>query len=216
MLGEILVKHKKTLFKWGIIPVYDELELFLTSLIFYLLILTGSQITFFTVKTFLDPSSILIFGPFLVGSILSIYYAFSKRKTPKWAKELMILFIVLVNYTIGLYLVFYQYYDLEYAKNYLIIFPLINIIHSLLLMGSYRLDLIKISKKQAKVDELIVSTTLLLIIFFIFRNIYKQGEIIFSICLSYVAFSHRIFIKVKKKFFSISKRNFILIICFYI
>jgi hypothetical protein len=182
-----------------IFPSYDELVLFLYSLVTLLFIVfnlkslwesflitlrqdTGGDIF----KTFIV--IIVVFG--LIA--LPIYHAFSKLQKKKFEKRLMLFVVVTVDFIIGWNV--YDYMKLE-VTNWEIIFPLFNAIHSSIILIGWRYEIVNtamISDEHVKLRDVIISGILVIGLFWFYQEILeKNWAITFSVCIFYATMINR-------------------------
>ncbi|GEM_PF-1482009 len=124
----------------------------------------------------------------IAGWFLSIYHAFSEKPMSITEKQVILYFTV---YTTGLVGFAAGEYALEQSQGFWIIFPILNIINSIMLLSLVKekiIDTDSILDKQAKKEEVIIGTIAVFIIFFISEYIFKNyWAITFSVCIAYAA-----------------------------
>ncbi len=176
-----------------LIPRYDEVVLFTMSLTCLLLMITGalshiSEITL-TFSNQIDPL-ILVPGVFIAifiaGLGLSFYHAFVDRPKTEIEKSVMLFFAVLINAFSGF---MGSGYSLSTSSGWFMVFPILNMINSvvLLLMWRYGLfDESSISEQQASRGQVMLAAAMVLILFFLCHVVYKFIWIeTLSVCLVY-------------------------------
>jgi hypothetical protein len=174
------------------IPQYDELVLFTMSLTCLLLLITGalshiSEISLASVP--FDPR-ILVPGVFIAifiaGLVLSLYHAFVDRPKTEIEKSFMLFFAVLVNAFSGF---MGSGYSLSTSSGWFMVFPILNMINSvvLLLMWRYGLfDESSISDQQASIGQVVLAAAMILILFYLCHFVYDFVWIkTLSVCLVY-------------------------------
>jgi hypothetical protein len=175
------------LYKIGLIPTFTEVVLFLTALTFVLLIFSNSLFfdEFFNFFLYdFDGEMIVIMIFFIIGLVVSFYHAFSNKQVPRKTKSYMLLFAIMMNFFVGFSSGIYM---LENSSGIFLILPAINIISALLLLLFARTELIStksISNKQAKLQEIIIGSILVIIVFIISQVVFHNyWAITFSLCL---------------------------------
>jgi membrane-associated HD superfamily phosphohydrolase len=186
-------KNFKTKIFNFIFPTYDELALFLYSIVFLLFLvfnlkslwesflLTLSQDT--TKEILLSMLVIII----VFGIIaLPIYHAFSKRVKKKHETRLMLFVVVVVDFIVGINV--YEYLKTE-ITDWEIIFPIFNAVHSSIILIGWRYEIVNssmISDEHAKLRDVIISGILVIGLFWFYQDILeKNWAITFSVCIFY-------------------------------
>lgn len=181
-------RFKETLENYRLIPTYDKKKLFLMSSLFFIILFT--KISNLDLNKFISDNqkSIPFLFFLLLGGLYSLYYVFTPKKTPKFAKTMMLFFAIYTNFFVGLYSGFYL---LKTTTGLLIIFPLLNILQSFLIIILWDIDVIdegSILDTQLKRMEILTSFILLLILFFLFQYVFQMyWALTFSICLDYIS-----------------------------
>lgn len=174
--------------KIGVVPKYTKVKLFLMSLIFLLTFATNSAIKNKYLNDIIDKDAWIILLIIFLGIWLSIYNVFSSKKITKFSKIFLLLYAILINVIISAEAYFYLS---KYEHGLYIIFPIINVINALLLFMFFKYNLITTSSiidEQANYLEIIIGSSLVLIIFFISQYILNNNwTITFSMCLVYAA-----------------------------
>jgi hypothetical protein len=192
-------KIKKAVLKF-LFPDYDELTLFLFSLVTLLFVISSSGSLFrllrlsFKQDSFFDIVLSFLFILVVLAIIfLPVFHAFSKRKKRKWEKKVMLYAIVLVDYLVAWNV--YDHLKGEFS-TWLIIFPLINAVQASLVAIGLWFDFItseKISDEDADNTEIIISSILLMALFLLFHLILHQyWAITFSVCVFYATMINKI------------------------
>jgi len=172
------------------IPQYDEIVLFTMSFTCILLLLT-SIITHYNDIQLISPSEydpriIVSVFIFIAGLALSLYHAFTARPKTSLQKSFMLFFAVLVNAFSGFMA---SGYDLAHARGWLIAFPIMNIINCVILLFMWRsgvLDESSISDQHAPSGKILLSATMVLLLYYLCHFIYNFPLIqTLSICLVY-------------------------------
>jgi hypothetical protein len=177
-----------------LIPTYDELSLFLISVTMIIFYLANSrmrnQINTFFIKA-AEIHAWVLFVPLvlLLATIgLCIYHAFTTREKTTLEKKVMMGFAVLTNFVAGTIAAVYTLKD-TIASNWLLIFPIWNIINGVLMLimvSSGIIDEDCISDRDANITEVIIGLIAVLVIFAICNYAFKlHWAITFSICIIY-------------------------------
>ncbi len=174
-------------------PRYDELVLFTMSLTCLLLMITGvlshiPEIGAVSLRQ-LDPGFFVPFifiAIFIAGLVLSLYHAFVDRPKTEIEKSFMLFFAVLVNVFSGF---MGSGYSLTTASGWFIVFPVINMINSMILLFMWRygyFDETSISDQQASRGQVMLAGTIVLILFYLCHVVYEFLWIqTLSVCLVY-------------------------------
>jgi hypothetical protein len=172
-----------------LIPNYDELSLFLMAAVFVALYFTSSKlqtdITAFLMR--LDVWRRFIYvALFMFAMFLCLYHVFTSRKKTEAEKGIMLLFAITVNAATGFIAGFYM---LKECPGWLLVFPIWNIINSVLLIIMQYVNLFdenQISDRDATIPQVILGLVAVLIIFFLCNNTFKlHWAITYSICIIY-------------------------------
>jgi hypothetical protein len=177
-----------------LIPTYDELSLFLISVTMIAFYLANSrmrnQINTFFIKA-AEFHAWMLFVPlvlFLAIICLCIYHVFTTREKTMFEKRVMMGFAVLTNFVTGTIAAVYTLKDTA-ASNWLLVFPIWNIINGVLMLLMVSLGIIDedcISDRDANTTEVIIGLIAVLIIFAICHYVFKlHWAITFSICIIY-------------------------------
>ena len=176
--------------KYGfLIPNYDELSLFLMAVVFVILYFTNSRlqvdITAFLMRLDVWRRYIYI-ALFMLAMSLCLYHVFTLRKKTDIEKGIMLLFAITVNAATGFIAGFYM---LKECPGWLLVFPVWNIINSVLLIIMQYVNLFdenQISDRDATIPQVILGLAAVLIIFFLCNNTFKlHWAITYSICIIY-------------------------------
>ncbi|OGW40246.1 MAG: hypothetical protein A2X58_08485 [Nitrospirae bacterium GWC2_56_14] len=175
-----------------LIPHYDELVLFTMSLTCLLLLVTGVLSHMPEIATSsrqFDPGIFIPFifiAIFMAGLILSLYHAFVDRPKTEIQKSFMLFFAVLINVFSGF---MGSGYSLTTANGWFIVFPIINMINSMILLFMWRyghFDESSISDQQASKGQVMLAGTMVLILFYLCHVVYEFIWIqTLSVCLVY-------------------------------
>jgi hypothetical protein len=173
------------------IPQYDEIVLFAMSLTCLLLLIAGvlAHISEIAAQSFFDPVLIvpgIFIAIFIAGLVLSLYHAFVDRPKTEIEKSFMMFFAVLVSAFSGF---MGGGYSLTTATGWFIVFPIINMVNSIVLLYMWRsgvLDDSCISDQQAPIGQVILAAGMVLILFYLCHIVYGFIWIqTLSICLVY-------------------------------
>jgi hypothetical protein len=189
----MIVDQRRRRFIHYFIPQYDEVVLFAMSMTCALLIITGIMSNYQEVELFIsgkyDPKIIVPFvfvAIFMSGLVLSLYHAFVNRVKTSIEKSSMLFFAVLVNVFSGFVA---SGYNLSAESGWLIVFPVLNMINSIVLLLMWRygfFDETSISDRQASKGQIILAAAVVLILFYICQVMYRLFWIqTLSICLVY-------------------------------
>lgn len=173
------------------IPVYDELALFLAAVTLILLYVVNSAMREQLHDWFLSHDYIWIYivgAIVLCGLCLSVYHVFTTREKTDPEKWGMLIFAVLANavsaIVAGLYVL-----TSDTTRNWLLIFPVWNIINGVLLILMLRLRIIDeqcISDRNASSGEVMFGLIAVLVLFVFCNYVFGQHwAITYSICTIY-------------------------------
>jgi hypothetical protein len=173
------------------IPAYDELSLFLMAVTLILLYImnTSMRVQIHNwISEYSNAWFYLIGAIFLCGLYLSIYHVFTKREKTDVEKWGMLIFAVLANAVSGIVAGLYVL-KTDNVRNWLLIFPIWNIINGVLLLLMLRLKIIDescISDRDAAKLQIIFGLVSVLIIFIFCNYVFDlYWAITFSICIVY-------------------------------
>ena len=191
---EVLVELYKESFRF-FIPTYDELSLFLMAVTLIALYFTNGQLwnqinTLVTKSTEVNGWTSLL--PFALVSFvalgLCIYHVFTTREKTDLEKKVMLGFAVLTNLVTGTIAAVYTLTNAS-AANWLLVFPVWNIINSMLLLFMVAIRAVDeecISDRDATPSQVIIGLVAVLIIFILCNYVFKlHWAITFSICIIY-------------------------------
>lgn len=172
-----------------LIPNYDELSLFLMAVVFVILYFTSSKlqtdVTAFLMRLDIWRRVIYV-ALFSLGMFLCLYHVFTSRKKTDAEKGIMLLFAITVNAATGFIAGFYM---LKECPGWLLVFPVWNIINSVLLIIMQYVNLFdetQISDRDATIPQVILGLAVILVIFFLCNNTFKlHWAITYSICIIY-------------------------------
>jgi cytochrome b561 len=177
-----------------LIPTYDELSLFLISVTMIVFYLANSRMrnqinAFFTKAAEIHAWVLFVPLVLLLATIgLCIYHAFTTREKTMLEKKVMMSFAVLTNFVAGTIAAVYTLKD-TVASNWLLVFPIWNIINGVLMLIMVSLGIIDedcISDRDANITEVIIGLIAVLAIFAICNYALKlHWAITFSICIIY-------------------------------
>jgi len=172
------------------IPQYDEIVLFTMSFTCIILLITGvlsysQEIQLIPPREY-NPRIIAAIIIFIAGLILSLYHAFVDRPKTRMEKSFMLFFAVLVNAFSGFMA---SGYNLANSSGWLIVFPILNMINSMVLLFMWRagvLDESSISDQHAPRVKIMLAAVMVLILYYLCHYIYELIWIqTLSICLVY-------------------------------
>jgi hypothetical protein len=173
------------------VPVYDELSLFLmavTLILLYIVNITMRVQIHNWISEYSNAWVYIIGAIFLCGLGLSVYHAFTKIEKTDVEKWGMLVFAVLANAVSGIVAGLYVL-KTDNVRNWLIIFPIWNIINGALLLLMLRFRIIDeecISDRDATLVQIILGLIAVLIIFIFCNYVFKlYWAITFSICIVY-------------------------------
>jgi len=173
------------------IPTYDELSLFLMAAILILLYavnVTMREQIYKGITAFNDGRVYIMAIIFLCGMGLSIYHIFTTREKSDFEKKVMLFFAVLANAITGIAAGVHVIKSTD-THNWLLVFPLWNIINGVLLLLMLRGKIIDercISDRDATIQEVIIGLIAVLVIFVFCNYVFNlHWAITFSICIVY-------------------------------
>jgi hypothetical protein len=174
-----------------LIPVYDEMSLFLMSATFILLGVTNStmrQQLYEGLKKADDSNIYFLAVIFLAGLALSIYHVFTNRDKTDIEKKILLVFAVLANAGTGILAGWYVIKNSE-VHNWQLVFPIWNIVNGVLLLLMLRIKLINencISDRQAAPMQVIFGLAAVFVVFGLCNYIFNlHWAVTFSICIVY-------------------------------
>jgi hypothetical protein len=171
---------------------YTEDTLSFSAVAFFLLFF--NNVSFRTdIMDLSDKNFIIFIALFLSGAVLSIFHAFSKRKKNYVEKVFMIIFIVFLNFAVGVSAGGYIFRQ-ETINTFLLIFPLWNIISAFWLMFLLRHRFVwthSISDTNVIPRDFIIGAILVILIFIFSQYVFENyWAITFSMCLGYTELLH--------------------------
>jgi hypothetical protein len=174
-----------------LIPTYDELSLFLMAVTLILLYVGNGQmrdqINYFLTHV-RDARIFVLAFMFLAGLALCLYHVFTLREKTDFEKKVMLLFAVLTNAGTGIISAWYVIKS-SAAHNWLLVFPIWNIVNSVLLLLMLRIRIINeecISDRDATMVQVVIGLASVLIIFTFCNYVFHlYWAITFSICIVY-------------------------------
>jgi DNA-directed RNA polymerase subunit RPC12/RpoP len=174
-----------------LIPVYDELSLFLmaTTLILLYFVNTTMRVQIYNWISEYGSEWVYIIGIiFLCGLYLSVYHVFTTREKSEPEKWGMLIFAVLTNAVTGIVAGLYVLKN-DNVRNWQLVFPIWNILNGILLLLMLRFKIIDeecISDRDASATEVVIGLAAVLIIFALCNYVFKlYWAITFSICIIY-------------------------------
>jgi DNA-directed RNA polymerase subunit RPC12/RpoP len=174
-----------------LIPTYDELSLFLTAATLILLYVVNTAMREQIHNWIAGHNYVWVYimgAIFLCGLGLSVYHVFTTREKTDVEKWGMLIFAVLANAISGIVAGLYVLRG-DNARNWLIIFPIWNIINGVLLLLMLRLKVIDeecVADRDAMASEVIIGLVAVIIIFVFCNYVFKlHWAITFSICTIY-------------------------------
>jgi hypothetical protein len=163
-----------------LVPTYDKLSLFLMAVTLILLYLANGQTESTTYRT--------IFSLVLIFLVVLFSQLSTSRKTSDFKKWIMLGFAVLANAGTGIIAGLYVISNVA-APNWLLVFPIWNIINGVLMLLMVSLRVIDeecISERKATVVDIILGLAAVLVIFTLCNYVFKlHWAITFSICIVY-------------------------------
>ena len=177
---------------------YDETTLLFINLIIIFLFLFDISMRLDVVSFVLSFEKSAIFFPVALAGFLSAFYLVLFRTTNRWFKMFAGFYIILINLFIGTAGIFYL------AENdaalYMMIFPLTNVISSMIMLFAIRYNIVRPSEliidKEIEKREFVVGASLIPVIIlasvYILKNYWIET---FSICLFYVTVVNNFAIK---------------------
>jgi hypothetical protein len=176
------------------IPTYDKLSLLLMALTFILLFITNSQMRVFEpdANKVIPQTESLIYSAklFLLIAIVPTFFIFRvfSQTDVDLKKQVILFFAVLINAYSGIIAGIYVISNI--ADSYwLIVFPIWNIINSLLMLSMFYMKVIdeeSISDRQATPLRIFLGLIAIVAIFLLCNYVFKlYWAITFSICIVY-------------------------------
>jgi hypothetical protein len=191
---DVLAELYKESFNF-LIPTYDELSLFLMAVTLIALYFTNGQLHS-QINTLIAKdveangwASLLPFALVSFGALgLCIYHVFTTREKTVFEKRVMVGFAVLTNLVTGTIAAVYTLTNAS-AANWLLVFPLWNIINGILLLFMAFLRVIDeecISDRDATAKQVVLGLMAVFVIFIFCNYVFKlHWSITFSICSIY-------------------------------
>lgn len=183
-------------------PDYDELTLFLYSMVTIIFVVSGIRSVLKMISLMFQQESfyhivLSILIVLVVSTIIAlpVFHAFSKRNKHVFEKKIMLYVVVLINY-----LVAWNVYD--HFKGLLsgceLAFPLINAVQaSLVILGLWFgfFTYEKVRDEDSESAEIIISSIMVILLFIIFHFILHQyWAVTFSVCIFYATIVNKIII----------------------
>ena len=174
-----------------LVPRYDELSLYLMSLSFLLTFLADARMRTTVFSEFagnFDPRYFPLYALlflFLAGLAFSIYHVFSSQKKTPEQKEAMLYFAVIINGLAGILAGAHMF---EGSPGILILFPIWNILNSLVLLGLYWLRIVNeesISDNNTPLVDVITGSMAVAALYGLCRLLDLYWAFTFSICVAY-------------------------------
>jgi len=173
-----------------LIPIYDELSLFLMAATLILLYAANAPMREQVYKWIVSKDAHIFFWflVFMGGLSLSIYHVFTTREKTDIEKWVMLIFAVLANAGTGIIAGIYVIENSD-VHNWWLVFPVWNIVNSILLLLMLRIRIIDercISDRDATMTQVIIGLAFVLIIFVFCNYVFHlYWAITFSICVVY-------------------------------
>jgi len=178
-------------YKRILVPQFDELTLFLMSVVTILLLVSNSEmrrtIVYFTSS---DEDWNLGFWAFssllFCGLAISIFHAFSHRQKDHWQKMIMVVFAVAVTVVSG---VFAGWYMLKESSGWRLIFPAWNLINAVIIVFLFYYEVINkdsLVDKEASLGEVVLGFIILLVVFVFCQYVFDlYWAVTMSVCVAY-------------------------------
>lgn len=200
----MIQKTQRSAFVELFVPRYDELSLFLMSTSFLLVFFLDPELQDIARKflvTEFDPKLFpfyALFVLFLSGVAFSLFHAFTNIRKTDAEKTAMLYFAVMVNGLSGFLAGAHLF---QTAHGYIMVFPIWNVLNSLLLLLMYWVQLIDesaITDDNAAPREIVVSGTVVFAVFLLCQFLFRlHWTMTFSVCVCYAtnvnAFLRRLF-----------------------
>lgn len=177
-----------------LIPTYDKLSLLLMALTFILLFITNSQMRVFEPdanKVISQTESFIYTAKlFLLIAIVPTFFIFRifGQTDADLKKQIVLFFVVLINAYSGIIAGIHVISNIS-DSNWLLIFPIWNIINSLLMLSMFYMKVIDeecISDRKTTLFRFCLGLIAILGIFFVCNYIFKlYWAVTFSICMVY-------------------------------
>lgn len=176
-----------------LIPTYDKLSVLLMSLTFILLFMTNSQMRVLIPnanETSQTESFAFVtkYTLILIFSIILFFRIFVQKEDVDLKKRIMVFFVVLINACTGIIAGIYAIINTA-SSNWLLVFPIWNIINSVLLILMLYARIIDeecIIDRKMTVAEFLFGLAAVIIIFAFCNYVFKlHWAITFSICIIY-------------------------------
>ena len=184
-------KSKNSILNYLFLPHYNELSLFTMSFISILLILINGKPWHWKIQNgYLNRESIIfliVILPFIVGMLLCLYHAFSKRPKKLFEKKLMLFFAVILNGFSGIW--GGTYIIINSMSWGLSFFPLWNIINGFILLAGLRGSAINedcIDDRNVSLKRLLSSSVIISALFYVCHFYFGfVWAITLSICVTW-------------------------------
>lgn len=177
-----------------LLPSYDEITLFILSAAFIFLLGINTrmraELVFFILNSLTEPRLFIFILGAVLGMILSFLNIlnpiFDREKTD-FEKKLMLIFAVVVSAGTGIYSAVYMF---ENQSGWILMFPLFNVINSIILLlyllaGS--IDAESIVNKGFHLKDIIIAFVAVVLILMLCDQIFKMHWVIsYSICVCYI------------------------------
>jgi DNA-directed RNA polymerase subunit RPC12/RpoP len=177
-----------------LIPTYDMLSLLLMALTFILLFITNSQMRVFEpdANKVIPQTESLIYSAklFMLIAIVPTFFMFRicSQTDADLKKQIMLFFAVMINAYSGIIAGIHVISNIA-DSNWLLIFPIWNIVNSLLMLSMFYMEVIDeecISDRKITLFRFCLGLIAILGIFFVCNYIFKlYWAITYSICIIY-------------------------------
>lgn len=167
----VLLRMKRVLQRFGMIPTYTETALFLTSIAVVVLLVVSEDMRHALVRFLVTGKSlnhIFVVGMVAVGLVLAICHASITRNKTSTEKFFLLIFAlaidVLAGWNAGLYTLTHS------APGFLMLFPIWNILHAAALVFLFRVGIINtkaISNTHASFPALLIGTLVLGVVMYV-------------------------------------------------
>lgn len=175
-----------------LIPHYDNLTLFTFSLTFLFLLLISERLREDVIKVVAHGAGIILCIALMICLILSFFNVLFKREKYNFEKLVMLYFAVFVTVVTGGYSGFVM---LEDHKDWLVIFPIWNIVNAGVLALLFRLGVIDfdcITDEPVTFFQILFSFIMIAVLLFFCHYVFKlHWSLTYSICVCYTMSFHR-------------------------
>ncbi len=174
-----------------LVPQFDELTLFLMSVITVLLLATNRelQLSIFESASFAAQFSGLALAlavTIISGIALSIYHVFTRRQKSYVEKMTLAAFAVAITAISGICA---GWYMLKSCAGWELIFPVWNLVNAIFIIILFRLEYIDedcIADKDATAGQVLLGSVILLVVFLLCQYVFKTyWAVTMSVCVAY-------------------------------